>query len=261
MLQTHPVFIFLVGTFTLAGIAFALMFAIPSAQSPEGMPGMPIWLIAIWSPSVMAMILAYNSGQLSDLLARVVAFRGLGASWIIIAIPLMILIAAIIISWRELNFSEFTPGLLLMLISLNLFLGPLGEEMGWRGFLQPSLEAKFGWLPATLLVSAIWTLWHAPLWTIASPQSEIPFFIFAIHVLAYGLLMASAQSIAPHSLLPAVLLHLLFNVAASIALLSNLADTERWYIDTAFPYLACAVVISILVRNSSTSILEGTLTT
>ncbi len=253
MMQSHPVLVFLLGTFALSSIAFALMFAIPSAQSPEGMPGLPIWLIAIWSPSVMAMILAYNNGHLSSLLGRLIAFKGLGMSWVIIAIPLLILTAGLIISWREVRFDDFTPRFVLLLIGLNLFLGPLGEELGWRGFLQPSLEAKVGWLSATLLVCVIWAIWHAPLWFIASPQSEIPYFIFCVHVLAYGLLMALAQSVAPHSLVPAVLLHLLFNVTASVALLSNLAGSERWYIATAFPYLAIAIVLALLVRNDAAS--------
>jgi CAAX protease family protein len=249
MMQSHPVLVFLIGTFALAGLAFAMMFAIPSAQSPEGMPGLPIWLIAIWSPSVMAILLALNGGYLTELLSRLVTFRGLGMSWVIVAIPLLILIAAIILSWGELSFSEFTPGLVIMLLALNLFLGPLGEELGWRGFLQPTLEARFGWLPATLIVSSVWAIWHAPLWAIASPQSEIPFQIFFVHVMAYGFLMASAQTLAPHSLVHVVLLHLFFNVTASVALLSNIADTERWYSATAFPYLACAIVVAVLVRG------------
>lgn len=252
-MQSHPILVFLVGTFALAGISFAMMFAIPSAQSPEGMPGLPIWLVAIWSPSVMAMILAFNGGYLPELLSRLTAIKGLGLSWAIVAIPLMLLITGIILSWSELSFREFTPGLIFMLVALNLFLGPLGEELGWRGFLQPTLEGRLGWLPATLAVSTIWAIWHAPLWMIASPQSEIPFLIFFVHVMAYGFLMASAQALAPHSLIHVVLLHLLFNVTASVALLSNLADTERWYTATAFPYLACAIVVTILVRGKLVS--------
>lgn len=259
MMQSHPVIVFLAGTFLLSGLAFALMFAIPSAQSPEGLPGLPVWLLAIWSPSVMAMILAASNAELSALLSRLLAFRGLGLSWAIVAIPLLILVAAIIPNWQTISFREFSPGLIFLLLALNLFLGPLGEELGWRGFLQPAFEAKFGWLAATLTVGLIWAVWHAPLWAIASPQSEIPFLIFVVHVLAYALLMASAQSLAPHSLVHVVLLHLLFNVTASVALLSNLADTERWYTVTAFPYLACAIVVALLVRGKLGAAASGSL--
>jgi len=248
MLQSQPITVFLLGTFGLAGIAFILMFTIPGAQSPEGLPGLPVWLIAVWSPSVMALILAYYNSESTSLLLRLIAFKNIGIGWAIIAIPLIILLVAVVINWQKADFSDFTSGLVLMLIGLNLFLGPLGEELGWRGFLQPRLEENLGWFLATLCVSSIWAIWHAPLWGIASPQSEIPFYIFAIHVIAYGFLMASVQSLAPHSLVPAVLLHLLFNVSASVALLGNIADTERWYVITAVPYLVCAIVVSILVR-------------
>lgn len=248
MLQSQSVLIFLVGTFLLSGIGFLLMARVPGAQSPEGLPGLPIWLIAIWSPSVMALLIAGQHGQLLELGMRLVAFRGLGLAWLIIALPLLILFVGMMMSWPRLDLSDIRPRLLVMLLVLNLFLGPLGEELGWRGLLQPALEIRFGWLLGTLLVALIWAIWHAPLWAIASPQSEIPFGVFAVHVLAYSLLMASAQSLAPHSLVPAVLLHLFFNVSSALALLTQLADTERWYTLSALPYLAAAIVVSLLVR-------------
>lgn len=38
-----------------------------------------------------------------------------------------------------------------------------GEEWGWRGYLQPKLMEKMGPLPAILVTSIIWGLWHAPI--------------------------------------------------------------------------------------------------
>ena len=39
---------FLAGTFGLSLTAFAVMAALPAAQSPEGFPGLPVWLVAVW---------------------------------------------------------------------------------------------------------------------------------------------------------------------------------------------------------------------
>ncbi|WP_166871019.1 CPBP family intramembrane glutamic endopeptidase [Salinibacterium sp. ZJ450] len=38
----------------------------------------------------------------------------------------------------------------------------LGEELGWRGWLQPRLADRFGQWGAALLTGVIWGLWHAP---------------------------------------------------------------------------------------------------
>ncbi|MCU1648405.1 MAG: family intrarane metalloprotease [Nocardia sp.] len=40
------------------------------------------------------------------------------------------------------------------------FIGACGEEIGWRGMLQPLLESRMGRLAAVALTGAIWALWH-----------------------------------------------------------------------------------------------------
>ncbi|MFV2073030.1 MAG: lysostaphin resistance A-like protein [Thermoanaerobaculales bacterium] len=45
---------------------------------------------------------------------------------------------------------------------VNAVIGGLGEELGWRVFLQPFLEARKGPLRGTLLVGLIWAFWHLP---------------------------------------------------------------------------------------------------
>ncbi|MBP2681921.1 MAG: amino terminal protease family protein, partial [Candidatus Krumholzibacteriota bacterium] len=48
---------------------------------------------------------------------------------------------------------------------LHIFLlgGPLGEEIGWRGFLLPVLLEKKGALTASLILAVVWGLWHLPI--------------------------------------------------------------------------------------------------
>jgi len=45
--------------------------------------------------------------------------------------------------------------------------GPLGEEFGWRGYAMPALTARLHWRAASLIVGAVWGLWHLPLFFMA----------------------------------------------------------------------------------------------
>jgi len=54
----------------------------------------------------------------------------------------------------------------LVLLPLNFFftyLLFLGEEYGWRYFLQPALQHRFGKRMGVLLLGVIWGLWHFPI--------------------------------------------------------------------------------------------------
>ena len=65
------------------------------------------------------------------------------------------------------------------------------EEFGWRGFLQPALEKKFSFLPASLITGIIWAIWHIPLWFYDRLQDRsqysFPLFIVTCIILAIWL--------------------------------------------------------------------------
>ena len=251
MTPTRSIYTFLAGTFGLAFIAFAGMLFVPGAQSPEGWPGLPIWLLAIWSPSVTAMIMAYRQGKLKNLLKRLVAFRAAGPASTIMLTPILVLAVFVILSGQAPDLSAVSPLLLVGLLGLNLVLGPLGEELGWRGFLLPALEIRMGWLGAAIVVGAIWIVWHAPLWLFDSPQSAIPFWAFASHAMLYSILMAAAHRLAPTSLVPAVVLHLLFNVTVALAIMWNVANIVSFYTISLPIYALATIVISGLLSGKA----------
>jgi membrane protease YdiL (CAAX protease family) len=49
---------------------------------------------------------------------------------------------------------------------LNMFLA-IGEEAGWRGFLYPELNKRFGRIPTWLIGGFIWAVFHFPVMLIA----------------------------------------------------------------------------------------------
>ena len=45
----------------------------------------------------------------------------------------------------------------------GFYAGPLGEELGWRGFLLSEFQKRFASLKSAILIGIIWFVWHIPL--------------------------------------------------------------------------------------------------
>jgi uncharacterized protein len=48
-------------------------------------------------------------------------------------------------------------------LAYTLMSGPLSEEFGWRGFVQPRLRLRYGRVRTTVVMAVVWGLWHVPL--------------------------------------------------------------------------------------------------
>lgn len=48
-------------------------------------------------------------------------------------------------------------------LTYTMISGPLSEEFGWRGFLQPRLREHAGRIQTALLLGLAWGVWHLPL--------------------------------------------------------------------------------------------------
>lgn len=98
----------------------------------------------------------------------------------------------------------------LLLLPLMLFGGGL-EEVGWRWVLQPALEKKMPFVPATMLTAAIWAVWHLPLFLIEGvPQYTMPYGSFVIMVFGLAFALAAVYRVS-HSVWLCVVLHSLIN--------------------------------------------------
>jgi membrane protease YdiL (CAAX protease family) len=98
----------------------------------------------------------------------------------------------------------------------NLILGPLGEELGWRGTLLPRLRTRQGVLTAGLLVGLIWGPFHLPAWLIPdSPQAEVPVLAFLLSAVAFSVFLSWLFDRTGGSLLLTCLAHWAINFAGS----------------------------------------------
>ena len=90
----------------------------------------------------------------------------------------------------------------------------LGEELGWRGFLFPRLQQRFGFHGACLISGFIWAVWHYPeiLWTDWKPDTNAVFALtcFTVMIVALAYIMGYLR-LRSVSLWPCVLLHATHN--------------------------------------------------
>lgn len=108
----------------------------------------------------------------------------------------------------------------LLMFPVN-FVGGALEEIGWRGILQPRLERLMTPIKATLIVAAVWWVWHLPLWFIKGTyQSDISFFYFGVSVLGFSFLLAALRK-RTGSVFMCILLHGLLNSFWGVFLLDQ----------------------------------------
>ncbi len=82
-----------------------------------------------------------------------------------------------------------------------------GEEMGWRGYVLPRLQAKYNALVASLIVGVIWAVWHLPKFLGTGFNDELSFVWFTISHLALAVLYTWLYNNTHGSLLLVVFFH------------------------------------------------------
>lgn len=102
-------------------------------------------------------------------------------------------------------------GWLLPYVTYALF-----EELGWRGFLLPLLQHRFPAFKATLILTGIWGVWHAPFWLFRFEFSLFTVFGFLFSLLVGAVILSHLYNQSGGSVLLAILFHLTNNLTSAL---------------------------------------------
>ena len=121
-------------------------------------------------------------------------FKSFKFGWIVWISIFLVLGLASFIAWivPELfglnRLSQYMPiYFFLPYLVICILFGGGQEEIGWRGYILPYLEKKYGLIIGSLILGIIWAIWHLPLWFIpGSTQSYMNFFSFILLTIGYS---------------------------------------------------------------------------
>jgi uncharacterized protein len=196
----------------------------------EVIPALPgLMVIGTFGPLVAAVILtAQESGRtgLRSLLSRILQWR-VAPIWYAVALlgPLVITLAAMVLEVAllgsqppslELLIGELPSTLLTILVNAvyMLIFVTLGEEVGWRGYALPALQARYSALLASLILGVLWALWHLPVFfNPDTSYSNLPFFLFLPFIVLVAVIMTWVFNSTGGSVLMAMFFHAVINSA------------------------------------------------
>jgi membrane protease YdiL (CAAX protease family) len=191
-------------------------------------------LLGVFGPAVAALttaaLLEGRSG-VSGLIALVRRWPT-AARWYVFAVgyvAVVKLVAAALFRVLTGGWPAFTDTPWLLMAGGIILSTPVqaGEELGWRGYALPRLTPWIGLGPASVLLGAIWALWHLPLFLIpGADTSGQSFPAYLIAVSALSVAMAWLFWRTGGSLLATMLMHAAVNNTSQIVVTPPAASFE-----------------------------------
>jgi membrane protease YdiL (CAAX protease family) len=120
-----------------------------------------------------------------------------------------------------------------------------GEELAWRGYATPQLQARYSALVASLVMGVIWTIFHLPLFftRTGSSQSDWPFASFLVSTVAITVLYTWLLNHTRGSVLLAYLFHGAANTWTQVFSIDHADPRVGWIVDGLLVLLAVIVVL------------------
>jgi membrane protease YdiL (CAAX protease family) len=219
--------------FVVLAYALSWAWAIPLVAAGDVIEkgrGWPTHAPALLGPLLAAVLCTALTGRgaLRELGRAMMRWR-IGARWWLVAVSPAVALAVVVgvltavgadlPAWAD--FGEFSGlpagwgvlGVALAIVLVNGF----GEETGWRGYLQPVLQGRFGPVTATGIVAAVWAGWHLPQFFLVRTYRDFAPVMLPVFVvgLAAGAVVLAWLYNHTGSILACAVWHGLYNVTSA----------------------------------------------
>jgi uncharacterized protein len=181
---------------------------------------LPISALMAFCPLIAAAILVYKKQKkqgVKQLLKQSFDFKKIkNKKWYIPVVFLMPFIALL-----SYCYVKMTGGILpepqisaltVLLFFVLYFIGAVGEELGWSGYIIDPLQNRYGALKASLMLGIIWALWHIIPWSQAH-QTTTWIVWQCIATIFLRIIMVWIYNNAGKSVFAMVLFHTMINIS------------------------------------------------
>jgi uncharacterized protein len=147
------------------------------------------------------------------------------------------------------NYSQFW--IQLPTILPLIFLGPLSEEYGWRGFALNRLLKSIDPVFASLIIGLGWSLWHLPLFYMLGTSQynfHIPFISFLISITSGSFVYTYIYLKSNKSLFAVIILHWIWTYAMQVVGSSGIRTTLYNWLECV-PSVLMGIVFILLLKK------------
>lgn len=248
VVRRHPLVSFFVLAFTLSWGLGAILNGHP-LLAPDGS-----FVTGVLIAALTVVAIADGRPGLNDLAHRIVRWR-VSPRWYLVVFALPVVIVATVVALlpifggAPLDWSKqpaLASTVLLFAVLVVLPIGaPVSEEIGWRGVALPRLLIGRSALTASLVLGAVWSLWHLPV-VISDPELRVPV-PFLLQVIPVSVLFTWIFVHTRASVFVAILFHAWLDVALAYAgaMVAPRDYPLLWWLLLATESVAAVIVVAI----------------
>ena len=204
--------------------------------------------------AIVLTALVLGRGAVRKLFGRLLIWRVNPFWYLVVVLGPLALAGGMVVLNTLLGGPALSLGMLLLgvafFLAFSIFPGSaLGEEIGWRGYALPRLQARRSALAASLIIGPLWALWHLPLWLTGDPgRTPTLYAAFVVSVIAMSIILTWVYNSTGGSFLMVVLLHATANLPVTLVR-DELGSRATVPVVLYFGLLVVAAIVVVIVAG------------